>query len=95
MTTYFKYVCEHKDELGIVTPWDSDGSAYATMAGGWVSSHSDFVAIDGLSSAALWGGTKDDLYTIVSPFYTDADMMVEFAKTMKEWDEMGVGRQTF
>ena len=90
MTTYFKYVCEHKDELGIVTPWDSDGSAYATMAGGWVSSHSDFVAIDGLSSAALWGGTKDDLYTIVSPYYTDADMMVEFAKTMKEWDEMGV-----
>ena len=32
MTTYFKYVCEHKDELGIVTPWDSDGTAYATMA---------------------------------------------------------------
>ena len=90
MTTYFKYVCEHKDELGIVTPWDSDGTAYATMAGGWVSSHSDFVAIDGLAAAALWGGTKDDLYTIVSPFYTDADMMVEFAKTMKEWDEMGV-----
>ena len=90
MTTYFKYVCEHKDELGIVTPWDSDGTAYATMAGGWVSSHSDFVAIDGLAAAALWGGTKDDPYTIVSPFYTDADMMVEFAKTMKEWDEMGV-----
>ena len=90
MTTYFKYVSENKDELGVVTPWDSDGTQYSTMAGGWVSSHSDFVAIDGLAAAAYWGGMKDDLYTIVSPLYTDTDSLVEFAKMMKEWDEMGV-----
>ena len=90
MTTYFEYVCANKDELGVVTPWDSDGTQYATMAGGWVASHSDFVSIDGLASAALWGGTKDDLYTVISPFYTDTEMMVEFAELMKKWDEMGV-----
>lgn len=90
MTTYFKYVCDNKDELGVVTPWDSDGTQFSTMAGGWISSHSDFVAIDGLAAAAYWGGTKDDLYTIVSPLYTDTDSLVEFAKMMKEWDEMGV-----
>ena len=88
-------LCKYNDNIYLMpednyAQWTNHGFAYATMAGGWVSSHSDFVAIDGLSSAALWGGTKDDLYTIVSPFYTDADMMVEFAKTMKEWDEMGV-----
>ncbi len=90
MTTYFEYVCANKDELGVVTPWDSDGTQYATMAGGWVSSHSDFVSIDGLASQAYWGGTKDDLYNIICPLYTDTDMLVEFAETMKKWDEMGV-----
>lgn len=90
MTTYFKYICEHQDELGVVTPWDSDGTQYSQMAGGWVSSHSDFISIDGISSAALYGGTKEDPYTIYSPFYTDTDMMVEFAELMKEWNDMGV-----
>ncbi len=87
MTTYFKYV---KENMPDIIPWDSDGTQYAQMASGWVASHSDFVPIDGLSTGGLWGGTKDDLYTIVSPFYTDTDMMVEYAKMMKEWNEIGV-----
>lgn len=87
MTTYFKYV---KENMTDIIPWDSDGTQYAQMASGWVASHSDFVPIDGLSTGGLWGGTKDDLYTIVSPFYTDTDMMVEYAKMMKEWNEIGV-----
>lgn len=90
LTTYFQYVCEHQEELGVVTPWDSDGTAYATMLGGWIASNSDFVSIDGLASAALWGGTKDDPYTIISPAYTDTELLVEFAEMMKSWDEMGV-----
>ena len=87
MTEYFRYV---KEAYPDIIPWDSDGTAQMTMAGGWVSSHSDFVAIDGLSTGALWGGTRDDLYTIVTPAYTDTEMMVEFAKMMKEWDTIGV-----
>lgn len=87
LTTYFKYV---KEAYPDITPWDSDGTQFATMAGGWVSSHSNFVTIDGICSGGLWGGTKDDLYTVTCPFYTDTDMMVDFAKAMKEWDDIGV-----
>lgn len=87
MTTYFKWVKENKPDI---TPWDSDGTQYATMVGGWISSHSNYVAIDGINSGAMWGGTKDDLYTVYSPYMTDTDSLVEFAKMMKEWDEIGV-----
>jgi hypothetical protein len=87
MTTYFKYV---KEAYPDIIPWDSDGTQYAQMASGWVASHSDYIPIDGLSTGGLWGGTKDDLYTIVSPFYTDTDSLVEYAKLMKEWNEIGV-----
>ena len=87
LTTYFKYV---KETYPDIIPWDSDGTQYAQMANGWITSHSNFVAIDGICSGALWGGTKDDLYTITTPAYTDTDMMVEYAKLMKEWDNIGV-----
>jgi hypothetical protein len=87
LTTYFKYV---KEAYPDVQPWDSDGTQYATMVGGWISSHSNYVSIDGINSGAMWGGTKDDLYTVYSPYVTDTDSLVEFAKLMKEWDEIGV-----
>ncbi len=87
MTTYFKWVKENKPDI---TPWDSDGTQYATMVGGWIASHSNYIAIDGINSGAMWGGTKDDLYTVYSPYMTDTDSLVEFAKMMKEWDEIGV-----
>lgn len=87
LTTYFKYV---KETYPDVIPWDSDGTQYAQMVGGWIQSHSNYVSIDGLNSGAMWGGTKDDLYTIYSPYMTDTDSLVEYAKMMKEWDEIGV-----
>lgn len=90
MTTYFEYTSSHADELGINISWDSDGTQNIQMASGWVASHTNFVPIDGICTAALWGGTKDDLYTIITPAYTDTDMMVEYAKMMKQWDDMGV-----
>ena len=89
MTEYFRYV---KEAYPDIIPWDSDGTAYGTMAWGWLVSHSNFVSIDGLSANAMWGGTKDDLYTVYSPYMTDTDSLVEFAKMMKEWDEIGVWR---
>ena len=60
------------------------------MVSGWIESHSQYVPIDGINSGAMWGGTKDDLYTVYSPFVTDTDSLVEYAKMMKEWDEIGV-----
>jgi len=88
LTTYVKAVKENHPELKYV--WDADGTEYATMAGGWISSHSNYVSIDGLNSGAMWGGTKDDLYTVYSPYLTDTDSLVAYAKTMKEWNEAGV-----
>lgn len=41
------------------------------------------------------GGTKDDLYTITTPAYTDTDMMVEYAKLMKEGITSAYGRQMY
>lgn len=87
LTTYWKYV---KEAYPDIIPWDSDGTHQFQMASGWVASHSNFVPIDGLSNGGLWGGTKDDLYTITCPFVDDTDMMVEYAKLMKEWNEIGV-----
>lgn len=87
MTKYFRYV---KQTYPDMIPWDSDGSNYAQVSGGWISSHSDYVSIDGINSGAMWGGTRKDLYTVYSPYMTDTDSLVEFAKTMKEWDEIGV-----
>ncbi|MCR5734794.1 MAG: ABC transporter substrate-binding protein [Lachnospiraceae bacterium] len=87
LTKYFEYV---KGAYPDVIPWDSDGTQYAQMASGWIASHSDYVPIDGLNSGAMWGGTKDDLYTVYSPFVTDTDSLVEYAKMMKEWDNIGV-----
>jgi len=90
MTTYFAYTTANAAELGLDVSWNSNGTNNVQMASGWVQSHTNFVPIDGICTAALWGGTKDDLYTIVTPAYTDTDMMVAFAKEMKKWDEMGV-----
>ena len=87
LTEYWKYV---KEAYPDIIPWDSDGTHQFQMASGWVASHSNFVPIDGLSNGGLWGGTKDDLYTISCPFVDDTEMMVEYAKLMKEWNEIGV-----
>ena len=89
MTTYFHYVREAYPDI---IPWDSDATQYAQMSGGWISSHSDYVSIDGINAGAMWGGKRSDLYTVYSPYMTDTDSLVEYAKMMKEWDEMGVWR---
>ena len=89
LTTYFKYVKEtYGNDLKYL--WDSDGTQYNQMVGGWITSHSNYVAIDGLNSGAMWGGSKDDLYTVYSPYMTDTDSLVEYAKLMKELNDLGV-----
>ncbi len=87
MTTYFEGVKKNHPD---VTPWNSDGTQNVQLASGWVASHTNFVSIDGIASSALWGGTKDDPYTVVTPAYSDKDMMVKYAEFMKHWDEIGV-----
>ena len=88
MTTYVMWCKENKTDLKYV--WDSDGTQYSQMANGWIASHTNFVAVDGICSGALWGGTKDDLYTITTPVMTETESLVEYAKLMKEWAEAGI-----
>lgn len=86
MTTYFKSVKEkHPD----VIPWDSDGTHNVQLTGSYLASKTDFISIDGICAGALYGGHKDDPYTLWSPFY-EGDELIEFAKLMKEWDTIGV-----
>jgi hypothetical protein len=87
LTTYFKYV---KGAYPDIIPWDSDGTQYGQLVSGWIASNSNYVAIDGISSGGLWGGTKDDLYTITTPTYTETKMLVDYANMMKECDTIGV-----
>ena len=65
MSTYWKYCKETFPDL--IALWDSDGTSYNAMAGGWITSHSDYVSIDGINAGAMWGGKKGDLYTVYSP----------------------------
>lgn len=90
LTTYMEYVTSNADDLGITVAWNSDGTNGVQMASGWVASHTNFVPIDGISTGGLWGGTADDLYTLITPAYTDTEMMVEYATMMKKWSDMGV-----
>lgn len=86
MTTYFKGIKENHPD---VIPWNANGTENIGMADGWMSSHTDSVRIEGINAGRMFGGSKDDLYTIYSPFY-EGDELAEFAKLMKEWDSIGV-----
>lgn len=55
LTEYFRYV---KEAYPDIIPWDSDGTQYATMAGGYIQSNSNYVSIDGLNSGAMWGAQR-------------------------------------
>ena len=86
MTTYFKGVKEkHPD----IIPWNANGTENIGMADGWMISHTNFVPVEGINSGRMFGGSKNDLYTIWSPFY-EGNELVDFAKFTKEWDTMGV-----
>ncbi|NLK74178.1 MAG: extracellular solute-binding protein [Clostridiales bacterium] len=88
---YFQYIKDNKE--GVI-PWDASGSGttvYTTLSGGWISSHTDDVFIEGLEVPLFYGNSKDDLYTVVSPFY-EGNELVEFAKTMKAWADAGYWR---
>ena len=87
LTTYVKYVKEaYGDKL--IALWDTDGTAYP--AGGYITSFVKWRAIDGLASGAIWGGYLDDPYKINCLYLEETDRLVEYAKLMKEWDEIGV-----
>lgn len=89
---YFQYI---KDNLEDVIPWDAaaSGSSLSTqMASGWLSSHSGAIGIEGLPVDIFKGESKDNPYKL-SMYYLEGDELVNFAKTMKEWNDAGYWRE--
>lgn len=89
MGQYFDGV---QKEYGVI-PWDVAGSTggATTISGGWISSHTRNIFIDGLE-VPIFYGSLDDYYTVDVPVMTN-DTFVEFAKTMKDWSDKGYWRE--
>lgn len=92
LTTYFKYVKENKED---VVPWDIAGKNNTVgLLTAYIQSNTDYRLVLGCNTGnyEFWYTTKDDPYTISSPFMED-DSIYEAAELMKEWNEIGVWRE--
>ncbi|MCQ2457305.1 MAG: ABC transporter substrate-binding protein [Clostridia bacterium] len=88
---YLAYVKENKPD---VIPWDADGngSSYSQqMSGGWQTSHTGNIYIEGMGVDLFYGESAENPYTL-STYYLDSDEFVNFAKTMKSWADAGYWR---
>lgn len=88
---YFQWIKDNKEG---VYPWDADGngSSYSPqMSGGWQTSHTGNIVIEGFPVGLFYGESKDDPYTL-SRYYLEGDELVNFAKTMKSWADAGYWR---
>ncbi len=88
---YFQYIKDNKEG---VYPWDVDGngSSYSSqLSGGWQTSHTGNILIEGLPVSLFYGESKDNPYTL-SRYYLEGDEFVNFAKNMKQWADAGYWR---
>ena len=87
LDTYFRSVTiNHPDMI----PWDTDGKSHiATL--GYLMSAERYVPIYELTTYGIWGEDLDNKGKIVSPYYS-GDALIEYAKLMKEWNELGIWR---
>lgn len=92
MATYLQYI---KDNMPDVIPWDAAGSGttiFDALVGGWLGSHTQNIFVEGLGTGLFYGNSKDDPYTL-SRYFLEGDELVNFAKTMKEWNDAGYWRE--
>lgn len=91
---YFQYVKDNKEN---VIPWDVSGTAANgnALASGYIQSNTDNILIEGIPiglSTLFYGTSKDDAYTVTSP-YMVGTTFEEFALMMKEWADAGYWRE--
>jgi hypothetical protein len=89
---YFAGIKANKTD---VIPWDAAASGQAfgsQLAGGYFQSNTNTLFIDGLDVPIFFGASKDDLFTLASP-YMEGQEFVDFAKMMKEWSDAGYWRE--
>jgi ABC-type glycerol-3-phosphate transport system substrate-binding protein len=91
MGVYFQYI---KDNKPGVIPWDAkpDASLVTQIAGGWLSSHSQTIFIEGLPVALFYGESPEDPYT-VSRYFLEGDDFIAFAKNQRAWSEAGYWKE--
>jgi putative aldouronate transport system substrate-binding protein len=78
-----------------VIPWDASASGQAfgqQLAGGYFQSNTQSLFIDGLDVPIFFGASKDDIFTLASP-YMEGQEYIDFAKMMKEWGDAGYWRE--
>lgn len=90
LTEYFKWVKANKDD---VIPWDvNGGNSVWENKGGWLSSHVDELIYEiGVTNV----GTcikETEPNKVYNSYFEYRDVLVEYAKLMKEWDSIGVWR---
>lgn len=92
MRTYFQYVKDNKEH---VIPWDAQGSGtsiFDALAGGWLTSHSNSINVEGLRVGLFYGESPENPYKLTR-YFLEGDELVNFAKEMKEWNDAGFWRQ--
>lgn len=88
MDRYFECVIKEHPEM---IPWDiSEGSVTAAI--GFIMSYSHYAPIYELSTYGIWGEYTDNKGKIISPYYTGKEL-IDYAKLMKKWNDMGVWRE--
>jgi hypothetical protein len=88
---YFQYVKDNKPD---VIPWDAkpDLSIVTQLTGGWQTSHTKNIYIEGLGVDLFYGESASDPYTL-SKYYLDSDEFVNFAKNQRVWNEAGYWKE--
>ncbi|MCR5404891.1 MAG: extracellular solute-binding protein [Butyrivibrio sp.] len=88
MDRYFEYVTRFRPEM---IPWDiSEGNTNTAI--GYIMSNSSYAPIYELSAYGIWGEYADNKGKIVSPYYVGNEL-VEYARLMKKWNDIGVWRE--
>lgn len=91
---YFQGVVDNKTD---VIPWDVSGTAANgnALASGYVNSTTSNITIDGIPiglSGLFYGKSKDDIYTLTSP-YMEGTTFEDFGVMMKAWGDAGYWRE--
>ncbi len=90
--SYFAYV---KSTYPDVVPWDAAASGQAfgsQLTGGYFQSKTGTIFIDGLDVPIFFGTSKDDMFTLTSP-YMEGDLYDDFANMMQVWGNAGYWRE--
>ncbi|MDR2657099.1 MAG: ABC transporter substrate-binding protein, partial [Oscillospiraceae bacterium] len=91
MGAYFQYV---KDSKPDVIPWDAkpDASIVAQLTGGWNSSHTTNIYIEGLHVDLFFGESFENK-TALSRYFLEGDEFINFAKNQRAWSEAGYWKE--